>query len=295
MPLIDRAYNVERAGADLYVEQTGPEDAPVIYYLHGGPGYSSHSFRDLLGDDLEQYRMVYPDQRGGGRSWAAEPFGLDELADDVRAVITALELPPVTLLAHGFGALTAVTAAVQHPGLIRGVVFTNPWFSMPLLARTLQRTSAQLDGHPEDAAPADGSDGLTPEELIDQAFSWTPANRIFEHLEFPRPSSRLRLEHSDSEAMLGPADSEDFTDPWRASVLPLLGSMTQGAVVLAGQHDGTSVPAQVEAGLQELPGALFSLIEGGHYPWLDDPDMFLDLLQQALQHLTGQGGSPAGA
>ncbi len=54
-------------------------------------------------------------------------------------------------------------------------------------------------------------------------------------------------------------------------------------MILAGQHDGTSVPDQVEAGLQQLPRALFSLVNGGHYPWLDDPDMFLDLLAQALQ------------
>lgn len=290
MPLIDRAYNVERDGAELYVEQAGPEDAPVIYYLHGGPGYSSHSFRDLVGDDLEQYRMVYADQRGGGRSWAAQPFGLTELADDVRAVSNALELPPVTLLAHGFGALTAVETAARHPELVRNLVFVNPWFSMPLLARTLQRASARLAGHPEEAAPSDPEDGLTPAELIDQAFSWTPANRIFEYLEFPRPSSRLRLEHSDSEALLGPADSEEFTAAWQADVLPLLGTVTQPIVILAGKEDGTSMPDQVEAGLLELPGALFSLINGGHYPWLDDPDMFLDLLQQALQLPSGQAG-----
>jgi proline iminopeptidase len=278
---IDRAFNVEREHADLFVEQAGPADAPVIYYLHGGPGYSSHSFQDLLGDELEQYRMIYADQRGGGRSWTDEPFGLTELADDVQLIIRALELPPVTLLAHAFGALTAVQAAVQFPELIERIVFVNPWFSMPLLARTLQRTSAQLAGQPENAV-AEGVE-VPPEELIDQAFSWTPANRIFEYLEFPRPSSRLQLEHSDSDALLGPVDSEEFVDPWQADVLPLLGSVTQPVVILAGQHDGTSVPDQVEAGLQQLPEALFSLITGGHYPWLDDPDMFLDLLAQALQ------------
>lgn len=278
---IDRAFNVEREHADLFVEQAGPEDAPVIFYLHGGPGYSSHSFQDLLGDELQQYRMIYADQRGGGRSWTDEPFGLTELADDVQLIIRALELPPVTLLAHAFGALTAVQAAIKYPELIKKIVFVNPWFSMPLLAATLQRTSAQLAGRPEDAVE-DGVE-VPPGELIDQAFSWTPATRIFEHLEFPRPSTRLQLEHSDSDALLGPADSEEFVDPWHADVLPLLSNVTQPTVILAGQHDGTSVPDQVEAGLQQLPQALFSLISGGHYPWLDDPDMFLDLLAQALQ------------
>lgn len=284
MSVIDRIYNVERTDTDLYVEQAGPEDAPVLYFLHGGPGYSSHSFRDLLGSDLDAYRMIYPDQRGGGRSWTENQFGLQELADDVRAICTALELPPVTLLAHGFGALTAVQAAVDHPKVVSGIVFVNPWFSMPLLAGTLHRTAAQLAEYPE---PAEGTE-LTVDELIDEAFSWTPAHRIFEHLQFPRPQARLQLEHSDSSALLGPADTGEFAEPWQADVLPLLTKLEQQVVLMAGQHDGTVLPDQAEAALLQLPQALFTLISGGHYPWLDDPDMFLDLLQQGLEAVQEQ-------
>src|SRR5690606_3907994 len=67
----DQIVNVERADADLYVERVGPDQAPVVYYLHGGPGYGSHSFRDLMGDDLEQFQVIYADQRGGGRSYGS--------------------------------------------------------------------------------------------------------------------------------------------------------------------------------------------------------------------------------
>jgi len=66
---LDEIFNVELPDADLYVERVGPADAPAVYYLHGGPGYSSHSFRDLMGDELEAYQVVYADQRGGGRSY----------------------------------------------------------------------------------------------------------------------------------------------------------------------------------------------------------------------------------
>jgi len=81
---LDEAYHVERPGADLYVEQVGPTSAPPVYFLHGGPGYHAHAFRELVGDDLEGFRMIYADQRGGGRSYADQPFDLDVLADDVR-------------------------------------------------------------------------------------------------------------------------------------------------------------------------------------------------------------------
>ncbi|MFA5595827.1 MAG: hypothetical protein WDA15_11140, partial [Trueperaceae bacterium] len=65
----DDIFNVARSDADLYVERAGPDGAPVVYYLHGGPGYNSHSFRDLAGDDLERFQVIYADQRGGGRSY----------------------------------------------------------------------------------------------------------------------------------------------------------------------------------------------------------------------------------
>src|SRR5690554_3885788 len=124
---LDDTYNVSRTDADLYVERFGPADAPVVYYLHGGPGYSSHSFRDLAGDDLERFQVIYADQRGGGRSYGAGSTDLDVLASDVAGVMNALELPAATLLAHGFGALVAVQVALEHPQLVQGLVLVNPW------------------------------------------------------------------------------------------------------------------------------------------------------------------------
>ena len=58
-------------GADLYFEVVAPEedesDTPTLIYLHGGPGYNSLTFRDLVGERLSRYRVIYLDQRGGGR------------------------------------------------------------------------------------------------------------------------------------------------------------------------------------------------------------------------------------
>ena len=108
---LDVPYHITRSAADLYVEQVGPEGGTAVYYLHGGPGYNSHSFRDLVGEDLEGYRMIYADQRGAGRSYAEADFTVEDLVDDVRAVLDALEIGGAALLAHGFGAQIAVRAA----------------------------------------------------------------------------------------------------------------------------------------------------------------------------------------
>jgi proline iminopeptidase len=283
---VDDAFHLERPGADLYVEHVGPADARVVYFLHGGPGYASHAFRDLVGDDLERYRMVYADQRGGGRSYADQPFDLDVLADDVAAVLDVLDAAPAALLGHGFGAAVAVRAARRHPERVAGIVLVNPWFSMPMLARTLQREAAQRAGAASSALPPEGAladpSSLDPAALVDEAFGRIPAKVLLDALEFPDPAARLRLEHADATALHGPTATTELEAPWRVDVLDELAELATPIVVVAGTHDGTSFPDQVEAGLARLTGGLSAFLDAGHYPWIDDPEAFVELLQEAL-------------
>lgn len=289
---IDDAYHVERPGADLYVEQVGPPTGVPVYFLHGGPGYHAHAFRELVGEDLEAYRMVYADQRGGGRSYTDAPFDLDVLADDVDAVLRALEREspawgaPPTLLGHGFGAAVAVRAAARHPERFGRIVLVNPWCSMPMLARTLQRAAAAESDQSDLALPPEAAladpESLDPEGLIDDAFGWVSAKRLFDGLEFPNPAARLRLEHADGTALFGPSETTALAHPWRVDVLADLPALACDVVVLSGTRDGTAFPDQAEALLQRLPQARSGLLDAGHYPWLDDPETFLALLHAAL-------------
>ncbi|MEX2500954.1 MAG: alpha/beta hydrolase [Trueperaceae bacterium] len=287
MSVLDAPITIATDDADLYLEQVGPQDGPPVLYLHGGPGYGSFSFRDLMGSDLERYRMLYADQRGGGRSYAGGPFGLDDLADDVATLLRATRVERATLLAHGFGALVAVRAARRHPGRVLRLVLVNPWFSMPLLARTLQRRAARLSGVPDEALPPEDAladaDALDPEETSEQAYRLIPPKNLFDALEFPNPNVRMRLEHADAVAQYGPQRNDAPADVWRASALDDLPHLTQPVVALFGTQDGTAWPAQAEAGLARLPNATTGMVEGGHYPWLDDPDVFVPLMHQALE------------
>ena len=288
---LDDTFNVSRADADLYVERAGPKDAPVVYYLHGGPGYNSHSFRDLAGEDLEAYQVIYADQRGGGRSYGSGSADLSVLASDVAAVLNGLEVPQATLLAHGFGALVAVQTALAFPELVNALVLVNPWLSMPLLARDINRTAVRLTtGEGADPADEQDDDGYTgePAQLVDEAFSLVNPKNLFDALQFPSPSSRLRLEHSDADTLLGPSEEDEPVGVWLLDQLPHLAEVTQPIVVLVGRQDGTAFPSQAEATLQRLPEALVSIVDAGHYPWIDDPEAFTPLLHEALAHVTDQ-------
>jgi proline iminopeptidase len=277
---IDESLSLEVAGGTLYLEQVGPATAPVILYLHGGPGYSSHSFRDLFGDELTRYRMIYLDQREG----ESDPT---ILAADVIAVLDALDLPRATLLAHGYGALIAVTAAAKHPTRIERLILVNPWVAMPLLARTLQRTAARLSGHEALALPPEhaltGQEDFDPAALVAQATGWLSGKQLLDAMLFPRPSSRMQLEHSDATALTrGPIGPVPDT-VWTFDVRALLSQLRQPTVVMLSQDDKSCYPEQAEAVLARLPHALTGLLPGGHYPWLDAPEDFLSVLAEAMR------------
>jgi proline iminopeptidase len=283
---LDKPYHITGIDADLYVEQVGPEDREAVYFLHGGPGYSSHSFRDLMGDDLDRYKMIYADQRGAGRSYAENDFRIDHLVSDVEVVLDSLEIHHAAILAHGFGAQVGTRVVAANPERFTQLILINPWLSMPLLSRTLQRHAAAISGHFEEALPAE--EALTkvgapdPIEATNQAFHWVNPKQLFDALEFPNPAARLRLEYSDSTALLGPQTQAELLDAWQLDVLENLGGISTPTFFLGGRKDQTTFPDQLEAGLKRMPNSLMSLIDGGHYPWLDDGETFAKLLIEIL-------------
>lgn len=299
LPWREVIHRVERPDAELYLEDTGPEDAPALLYLHGGPGYNSYSFRALMAEELSRYRTLYTDQRGGGRSRAGtSSLSLSVFAEDMIALLDHLGLEQSSVLAHGFGALIAVTLAQHYPDRVTRIILVNPWLDMAMLARSAQRYAAHLSGDSDQALPPeealDPYQLPPPAELIGQAVDWVGGKQLLDTMLFASPASRLRLEHTDAEALLSlqpdslhaesgdPLATEEASQLWSLSVLEQLPSLTQPLIIVAGTHDKSSYPEQIESALQAAPHALVSLLDSAHYPWLDDADTLSEILYQAM-------------
>jgi proline iminopeptidase len=116
------------------VAGTGPAGAPPVVYLHGGPGYNSHSFAVLAGPGLERVaRMVYFDQRGSGRTerpWTGE-YSIPRLVDDIEGLRQALGAPSIVLMGHSFGGLLALEYAAKHPDRVARLVLVSAASDLP--------------------------------------------------------------------------------------------------------------------------------------------------------------------
>ena len=282
---LGEAHLEELNGVELYFEDTGPRDAPALVYLHGGPGYNSYAFQDIVGESLSAYRVVYLDQRGCGRS---APLGVDDLSaftvdamvDDLEAVRDYLGLDRFVPMGHGFGAVLALEYARRFPQHTLLVVAINPWVHFPELSRTLLEEASRLTDKPISSVPNDS------ESRVELAFSMLNSRDLLTALHFPNPQSRLRLEFSDAESgLLAGGEVQEglvLNGLWDLEYPMYFAAITRPVAVIAGTADPTSYPGQTDW-LVDLASADLAEIDGaGHYPWLDDLDAFVYALQEFL-------------
>ena len=127
------------ADAELFLDVRGDHrDAPILLWLHGGPGGAERPlFRWFDGDLERDFVVAYWDQRGAGRSFdpAADPARLTiaRHLDDLHAVLARVRAvvghDRVVLLGHSWGAMLAALYAQAHAEDVAGVIAVNPLVS----------------------------------------------------------------------------------------------------------------------------------------------------------------------
>src|SRR5690606_384413 len=71
---------------------------PVVVLLHS-LAMSGEMWRPLIDRMRDDFRVIAPDARGHGQStWDGEPFTVVDLAEDIAALITSLDVAPVSVL-----------------------------------------------------------------------------------------------------------------------------------------------------------------------------------------------------
>lgn len=76
-----------------------------------------------------EYRCIAVDNRGAGESDAPADegaYGVKPFADDLHALVQALELRDVVMVGHSMGGATAMHYAVEHPETLRALVLVDP-------------------------------------------------------------------------------------------------------------------------------------------------------------------------
>lgn len=114
-----------RTGISVRYESSGLGDGPPLLLLHAW-GESLRVF-DRLRPLLEaSSNVVTLDQRGhGGSDKPEQGYDLATAADDVVALMDALDLPPVVLVGSSSGGYVAQQVAVTYPDRVAGLVLVG--------------------------------------------------------------------------------------------------------------------------------------------------------------------------
>jgi pimeloyl-ACP methyl ester carboxylesterase len=144
----DQPMNGRAGNSVLAVTAHGPDDPtmPGVVLVHGALDRAK-SFRPVV-DYLPDLRVVEYDRRGYGESIPAQPpASLDQHVDDLLEV---MDDGPATVVAHSFGCVVVVSAAISHPDRFQGLGLWEPqvpWmeFWPRSVRRGLEAMAAEAD------------------------------------------------------------------------------------------------------------------------------------------------------
>jgi 3-oxoadipate enol-lactonase len=249
--------------------------APLVL-LHGGAVDHRMWTPQLTG--LRDRRTIAPDARGhGGSSDAESPYSL---ADDVVALLDALEIERAVLAGVSMGGGTAVDVALEHPDRVAALVvsdtgtseptFTDPWCVEAIRQWRLAEQQGNLDAWVDafmvftvgpDRVRADVDDDVW--ELIETMARET----VTQHLRVDATGIPI--------PPVPPTPVPRTWERLRMIEVPVL--------ALCGAQDGPDHRHMGERLAEDVRHGEFTTVPGAHYPNLESPEAFDTKVQDFLR------------
>jgi pimeloyl-ACP methyl ester carboxylesterase len=232
--------------------------APVLF-LHSLGGTAAQWQAQI--QHLMPERMgLAVDLPGHGVSDPAEEgdYAPAAVASEIWPIIYALQLAPLVLVGHSYGAAVAIALLAERPGDVAGILLVDPGTDFRLAPA---EEIAEFLG----SLASDSFDVVAHYETALTGSSKTTRDSVLETLaETPR------------EVVVGALGSLPSFDP----VTPLLGFEGPALSVIAEQHDG---PAALHRVVPNLPVRTLSGVS--HWLHMDDPEAFNALLDEFLERV----------
>ncbi|TWT96869.1 3-oxoadipate enol-lactonase 2 [Botrimarina colliarenosi] len=267
---------LEIGGARIAFEDTGSprSGAATLLLVHGFP-LSHAMWRRQIESLAGECRVVAPDLRGYGDTplgdWPVEgePPRLDRYAEDLAALIEHLKSDgPVVLVGFSMGGYIALAMERNHAAAYDALV--------------LMDTRAAAD---------DETARATRHKMADNVGEWG-AGRVAELMRpklFANETPEAIVQ--ETVALIAATDPAAIAASQRAMAArpdstPLLASITKPTLVVVGEHDALSPPAEMRQIADAIPSARFVEIAGaGHMAPVERPEAVNAALAEFAQSL----------
>ncbi|MBX9789600.1 MAG: alpha/beta hydrolase [Pirellulales bacterium] len=247
-----RAGDVELA---LHDQGSGP---PILF-VHGFPLDHSMWRGQLAASPLAgRFRLIAPDLRGfGSSSVTPGTVGMHEMADDLAALLDTLQIrEPVVFVGLSMGGYVAWRFWERHAHRVRALVLCD--------TRSAPDTPEAAQGRRQFAASV-LAEGTAPvaTAMLPKLFAEQTATRQPEIVQAMEDVIVRTAPEGIAAALRGMAERPDAT--------PLLATIRVPTLVLVGEHDAISPPAEMRKIADGIAGAQFVEVpDAGHMAPLEN-------------------------
>lgn len=258
---------IRSMGSEIGYTDSGQGDTTLLF-IHGW-GIHRGYWDQQLAFFKDRYRVVTIDLPGYGASGrATRAWGPETYAQDVDSVVAALALKNVILVGHSMSGATVVEAGLRHPGGFLGIVGVDNMKDVDQeLTPEMQKNWAMFYQYAKTNFKAAISGG------IDQLYAPTTDSLIRKRVTQDILASDTTLTLDVLEKM----DQYPF-----ATKLPML---KQPVHLVESAYVPTDTAAFSKLGVKYM---FYDMGNVGHYPMLEDPGRFNQLLQQAIRNMSAQ-------
>lgn len=243
-------------GARLFYRVDGPPEAPAILFSNS-LGADLRMWEPQAQSLAARFRVIRYDTRGHGRSDAPPgPYTLDQLSGDALALLDALDIARAHVCGLSLGGMVALSLAASHPDRVRRAVFANTAARIGSAASWTERIAAVQAG---------GMDGIHDAIL---------ARFLLESVRQSRPQTARAV----SEMLLStpPAGYISACAALRdADLRGAVGQITAPALIIVGERDQSTPPAQARALHEAIAGSQLVILDNAsHLSNLEQPEAF---------------------
>ena len=267
--------------ARIYFELHGDDGSPGLVVLHGGPGIGDcrDHVRDL-GVLQDEYRLLFYDSRGSGRSEDKPPYTHEQWVDDLDELTRQVGMERFALLGQSYGGIVAQEYAVRHQDRLTHLILVDTTPSTVENEESIRRAlAAGLPGIEEDwllrlfEGRTDSDEDMRQMwELLLPLYFEGPFDPSL-----PKEMADRTYFHYQTHNYAFSVNNPSY------DVRPRLGDLRVPTLVVCGRNDWiTPLPKSQEiAGL--IPGSRLEVFESsGHMPMVEENEKFISLVRSFL-------------
>lgn len=272
------------------------DGAETLVAVHGGPGNTLESILADLEPLAKHRRVIYYDQRGGGRSELIrerDKLSVEKHVADLEAVRQFFKLDKLTLIGNSWGGMLVSFYAAAHPDRVERMILHNPGEPTKALAmEAVDEISARIGSRYRGEQAKRYSFVSNPRNWVKAKDPRALCREWFAMLLPTYVHKTESVARFKGDVCAGPEEAVRYQQVvnmliWQTmgdwNLLPRLAAVGAPVLVIHGEVDPIPVESS-EAWAQHFPNARLLLVkESGHLSHVERPEVFFPAVETFLK------------